>query len=102
MIGHALEAFALAVLGFIAMAGAAMWHPANRATCPAGWYIEGVRSSGQTQCRPVPPAHCGEPVPPDNVPCPRDDRRIPIAIYCTNGQQPIVVNERTVGCQQRH
>lgn len=69
-------------------------------TCPTGWYVEGVRPSGYTQCRPVPPAHCGEAVPPDNKPCPHDDRVLPMVIVCTGGAHPITVGDRTVGCQR--
>jgi hypothetical protein len=101
MIAHALEAFVFALISFVVICASAVVQP-RRATCPTGWSVEGVRPSGRTQCRPVPPAHCGEPVPPDNKPCPRDERAIRLEIYCTNGQQPIVVNERTVGCQQSH
>lgn len=68
------------------------------ATCPRGWYVEGVRPSGHSRCLPVPPPSCGEPVPPNNAPCPSDSRELPIAVYCTGGSHPIVLNERTVGC----
>lgn len=102
MIGHALEAFTIAVIGFVAVAGAALWHPSQRVTCPPGWYIEGVRPSGRTQCRPTPPPSCGEPVPPNNAPCAHDERTIPLELYCTGGSVPIVVNERVAGCQARH
>ena len=101
MIGHAIAAARFAVLSFGAIAGAALWHPPTRATCPIGWYVEGVRPSGKTRCRPVPPPRCGEPVPPDNGPCPRDERSIPLEIHCTGGSHPIVVGDgRTVGCQR--
>ena len=95
-----LQTLLYAFVAFIAAARAMAWHPPNRATCPPGWFVEGVRPTGATQCRPNPPAHCGEPVPPDNGPCPRDDRMIPLEIYCTGGSHAIVVNERTVGCQR--
>lgn len=65
--------------------------------CRPGWYVEGIRPTGAARCRPVPPKHCGEPVPPDNKPCPPDDRSEPIGIYCTGGSHPIVVDSRTVG-----
>ncbi len=68
--------------------------------CREGWFVEGVRPSGVTRCLPVPPRHCGEPVPPDNQPCPHDDRVEWRAVYCTGGSKPIVVDERTVGCQR--
>ena len=68
------------------------------ATCPRGWYVEGVRPSGRSRCLPAPPPNCGEPVPPNNGPCPLDSRETEVAVYCTGGSHPIVVNERTVGC----
>ena len=68
--------------------------------CRPGWYVEGVRPSGLTVCRPAPPPDCGEPVPPFEQPCPRDDRYEPMAIYCTGGARAIVVDSRTVGCQR--
>lgn len=68
--------------------------------CRPGWYVEGVRPTGASQCRPVPPRNCGEPVPPFNLPCPKDPRVEPIGIYCTGGSHPIVVNAQTIGCQR--
>ena len=68
--------------------------------CRAGWYVEGVRPTGIARCRPSPPAGCGEPVPPFNQPCPMDTRSEPMAIYCTGGAVPVVVDYRTVGCQR--
>lgn len=68
--------------------------------CRDGWFVEGIRPNGMTQCRPKPPTRCGEPGPPDNQPCPQDDRVELRAIYCTGGTRPIVVDDRTVGCQR--
>jgi hypothetical protein len=69
--------------------------------CPRGWYLDGVRPSGIGACRLAPPPGCGEPVPPHNQPCATQTRPMPIAIYCTGGSRPVVVDERTVGCQRR-
>lgn len=74
----------------------------QRATCPAAWYAEGVRPSGETTCRPAPPPNCGEPTGEYTAPCPDDERELQREIYCTGGTQPIVVDSRTVGCQPRH
>lgn len=70
-------------------------------TCRPGWYVEGVRPSGLARCRPEPPRDCGEPVPPFEQPCPHDERVEQRVIICTGGTQPIVVDERTIGCQRR-
>lgn len=70
----------------------------QHARCPRGWYVEGVRESGRTQCRPVPPVMCGDG---SYDPCPQDDRALPLQIYCTNGTRPIVVDNRAIGCQRR-
>lgn len=71
----------------------------DRFTCPGGFYAEGVRPNGDSQCRQVPPAGCGEPRPPNDRPCVGEGYVIPSKVYCTNGTSPILVNERTVGCQ---
>ena len=76
----------------------------ERAQCPPGWFVEGVRRDGGTHCRRV--------IPDDPLDWPGDDRRdrgrrdvkpddtsLPMQIYCTGGSVPIVVDERTVGCQ---
>lgn len=96
MIGHALAMFGLVVAWVTTMALSTITPKA----CERGWYLEGVRPTGYTQCRPVPPAYCGEPVPPFNKPCPKDTRTQAIVIYCTGGSLPIVVDSRTVGCQR--
>lgn len=96
MIGHAIAMFTTTLVTAITIALAV----ATPKQCAPGWYLEGVRPSGYTQCRPVPPSYCGEPVPPFNRPCPHDERSSPMVIYCTGGAHPIVVNARTVGCQR--
>ncbi len=95
MIVHVLAVLLAAVLAFAAS------RPSS-ATCPRGWSLhEGVRRDGSYACwGPLEPKGCGEPVGPD-IPC----RRPPITrgrIHCTGGSVPIVVDERTVGCQARH
>jgi hypothetical protein len=71
----------------------------ERVIAPVGWYVEGVRPTGETVVRPSPPPNCEEPVPPHDGPCPPDDREIGVRVHCTGGTRPIVVNERVVGCQ---
>jgi len=93
----------LVIVGVIGLVLAAFIRP-ERAVCPKGWYVEGVRRAGDTQCRPE--------IPDDPRDWPGDDPRdtvhrdlkpynaeLPMQIYCTGGSQPIVVNDRTVGCQ---
>lgn len=72
----------------------------ERAHAPPGWHFEGIRPSGETTLRHAPPPNCGEPVPPYDQPCPRDERAIGTRIFCTGGALPIVVDSQTVGCQR--
>ncbi len=83
---------------------AVVCNPPARATCPLGWWLSmGVRRSGAYVCTRVP---VGDDVRgADGLV--RDHSVVPAGeidgrIYCTNGQEPIVVDARTVGCQQRH
>lgn len=78
------------------------WMTPTRASCPAGWWVEGIRPSGAYDClSPVPPC-CGDATGPcEKIPCPKLDR-IDGRIYCTGGSIPIVVDNATVGCQARH
>lgn len=77
----------------------------ERARCPSGWFVEGVRPSGVSHCRRAPP---DDPLDwPGNDPRDRGDRDVkpdnavlPVRVYCTGGSIPIVVDERTVGCQR--
>jgi hypothetical protein len=69
------------------------------ARCPDGYYVNGVRPSGKSTCREIPPTRdCGEPK--FSPPCP-EPRTFPIRIYCTGGSQPIVVDDATIGCMRR-
>lgn len=66
--------------------------------CCKGYTVEGVRPDGRTWC-------VGKLACPDDALCGGDvpdPPRYPLAIYCTNGQIAIVIDERTVGCQARH
>ncbi|HEY1814878.1 MAG TPA: hypothetical protein VGG74_21170 [Kofleriaceae bacterium] len=90
----------VSILGILVIAVTLLCRP-HHARCPAGWWLDGVRPSGRYDCRRVPIG---------------DDRRdadgivrdhsyeppgeIDGEIYCTGGSKPIVVDERTVGCQR--
>lgn len=74
----------------------------TRAHCPAGYDLRtGIRGSGAFECWPSPK---GDPLydgaggfPERSV---QSDAIVRSRIYCTGGAHPIVVNERTVGCQR--
>lgn len=69
------------------------------ARCRDGFYVEGVRPSGKSTCREIPPPGCGEPK--WTPPCP-EPRTMPIRIYCTGGTVPLVLDDgETIGCQRR-
>ena len=76
-----------AILTALVLIVAAFARPV-RVHAPRGFYVEGVRPTGETTLR-------AEPVD-DNTP---GRGAIGARIYCTNGTRPIVVDERTVGCQ---
>ena len=64
----------------------------KRATCPKGMYqAHGIKPDGSYLCRDVVPEGKEDTV------VPRDKRG---RIWCTGGARPIVVDERTVGCQR--
>jgi hypothetical protein len=71
-----------------------------RARCPEGWSVNGIRPDGSYECLSPIPRGCGEPVG-DSPPCPPTTLSRG-RIYCTGGSVPIVVDNRTVGCQARH
>lgn len=73
----------------------------TRASCPRGWHHNGVRTGGDFVCEPAPvgdPDQDGTWGHPERSVVP--DERLPGKVYCTSGAKPIVVNERTVGCQR--
>ncbi len=76
----------------------------DHARCGDGYHLDGVRADGRFRCRPrstMPdiPVGAREQVVDDPT---LDARELESSIHCTNGQEPIVVNERIVACQQRH
>lgn len=89
-----LESLLMVALTWAIIAIAAVADP-RRANCPAGWHVEGVRPSGATTCRRAPQIDTAE----DDA-HPEPDPAYGIAIHCTGGTSPIVVDERTVGCQR--
>jgi hypothetical protein len=76
--------------------------PPERAQCPVGWFAEGVRPDGSTTCVHAPPRHCGDAAGSagEQAPCVYEERRMAMRVYCTGGAHPIIVDERTVGCQR--
>lgn len=72
----------------------------TRVTCREGYFVDGVRPNGKSTCRQVPPKNCGEPSGPWKQACPKDVGDYEVAVHCTSGTRPIVVNERTIGCQR--
>jgi hypothetical protein len=73
----------------------------DRARCEPGWSLhEGVRLDGSYACYgPLKPPGCGDAAG-DWKPCQKPEIKRS-RVYCTNGHRPIVVDERTVGCQAR-
>ncbi len=91
-----------ALLLVLVVVGATFIRP-TRATCPAGSYVEGVgtgayRPAGRTQCLSVEPDYDCSGANTCHGRAPR--WRVPMQIYCSGGTAPIVVDERTVGCQR--
>lgn len=79
------------------------WAMATRpagAQCPPRWYVNGVRATGEYECRPVPagdPDADGTWQHPDVTSF--NDLVISGQIYCRPGTVPLVFDERTVGCR---
>ncbi len=61
--------------------------------CPRGWYVEGVRPSGETTCAVSPEI--------DDSDGAWLQPRIAVKIYCREGERPIVVDYRRVACRVR-
>lgn len=75
----------------------------DHARCPDGFHLDGARSDGVYRCRPrsTLPDRPSRGHEPDDVDDPTlDDRELLGRIYCTGGTSPIVVDEKTVGCQR--
>lgn len=99
-----VEQILLAVVSTVLLMVAALSRP-SAARCASGYVlIEGVRIAGPEVgsyvCEKAPPPNCGEAAGPfEGVPCPTA-ARYRSRIYCTGGAIPIVVDEKTVGCQR--
>ncbi len=63
------------------------------ATCPRGYYVEGVRPTGETSCVETPPGLENEP------PASWVAKRWPIRVLCKPGHRAVVVHARKVGCR---
>jgi hypothetical protein len=74
------------------------------ASCPVGYDLRtGIRRSGHFECWPTPigdPDYDGTWQRPERSV--QSDGVLESRIFCTSGQQPIIVDARTVGCQARH
>lgn len=70
--------------------------------CEPGYYVDGVDPTGWYQCRQTPTLQHDEESPPHWRPAddlPGEGNEYRGRVWCTGGQMPIVVNEKTVGCQ---
>ena len=78
------------------------WLRPRQARCPVGHDLRtGIRTSGEFECWRSPPGNSlydGAGGFPERSP--QSKAILSGRIYCTGGGQPIVVNERTVGCQR--
>ncbi len=74
----------------------------SRYRCPGSLYAEGVRPSGVTRCVVPPPGRGQNECIHRHGDCDFEDRAFsfPVAVYCTGGAHPIVVDSQTVGCQR--
>jgi hypothetical protein len=104
VIDHVINLGLCAVLSLVTILAAAITRP-TRAQCPQGWYLAtGVRTSdtyaprGSFACQRPPGGPDWTGTGPDLGTRPPGELRG--RIYCTGGSSPIVVNERTVGCQR--
>lgn len=94
MLWEALSAMASVVLLLWAMAVSG-----DRASCPRGWYVNGVHRDGSYACRPI--YRCDESIRLGHEPPVwADGVELRSSIHCTGGAQPIVEAGETVGCQR--
>lgn len=73
----------------------------DHARCVAGWYLNGVRPSGEFECRPVLGDAASDL---DDARARRDfhdERAVRGRIYCTGGSHPVIgADGASVGCQR--
>lgn len=87
------------VITIVALAGIAVYR-CDRGVCQLGWYVNGVKPSGDYECRPAlgdPDRDLEDALERRNI---RDERSIRSAVYCTGGMHPVVVSSSVVGCQR--
>jgi hypothetical protein len=78
-----LDDIAFVLLAIVVLVIAALARP-TMSVCPRGWFVEGVRPTGETRC-----------IRPDTT------KRIPVQVYCTRGTVPIAIGDDTVACTRR-
>lgn len=83
------------VIATIALLCFAMVAQPKRASCPDGWWVDGVSPSGVFGCAFVDRRDRREWPPLDALPIEVGSR-----IYCTGGARPVVVDSTNVGCQR--
>jgi hypothetical protein len=95
-----LSEVACLIASVIALCWSMAAHP-RRARCPAGWYVNGIRATGEFECVRTPGGdvlYDGAGGYPDRaVDLPG---RLSGRIYCTSGSLPIVVSDHAVGCMR--
>ncbi len=76
---------------------AAVTRPSS-GTCPPHHQVSGINRAGVWTCRPL----STQPDPGSRVVEDKtlDARELQSAIYCSGGSEPIVVDDRTVGCMR--
>lgn len=94
-----IEPIVIAILALLLQVWDSIFKP-RTASCPSGFFVEGVRPTGETRCLPVPPPNCGEPRPPHDQPCPDDPRSLELRVWCESDELAVVVDERTISCSR--
>lgn len=73
----------------------------TRAQCPTlNEYVEGVRRDGSTWCAKSPSLRERDCTPDPVCSWSEPVYTVPLQIYCTGGTRPIVIDQRTIGCQR--
>lgn len=97
-----LDEIAHLAMGVVVLVAAAFVRP-TIASCPQGYFVEGVRPTGESRCLPVPPP---EPSCAGAVRCPDHPPSrywLPVQIHCTGTTIPTVGNDgRTIRCTRSH
>jgi len=88
------------IIGVLLAIAAQVLRP-HHAACPGHWHNNGIRPSGEFLCTQNPvgdPDYDGTYGRPDRSVVPSGC--LYGRLHCTGGQHPIVVDDRTVGCQR--